>query len=417
MVRGGAVGEDGIAGGVLGIGRLHGYFHPIRDGLAHPSNTLDPTQPLATAHSYRLFRDPATTIARNIANSVISESSKQVKSLEGKNSPVQVVMMTPADLSQAKKAPSPAKYIIAGLLAGIILGYAIALIRHLADRRIHTTDDITDRIEKPIFATIPTSSTIETLSTDLTDDFKAAEAIRKLRTNLRYALIDSTSKVILVTSSVMGEGKSSVAGNLAKVVALAGDDVILIDADLRRPKVQKNFDLDDGLGLPEVLIGAAPLDQALRTTPTTDLSVLPCTDTPPNPSELLSFLAQDHVVIVDAPPVLPVTDSVILSRLADTVIVVAQVGHTTVDQVESAVSSIENAGGMVSGIVLNRADSSKLSHLRYGESAYGYGYTKYDSDYSSSPATASQPTPQKQETSGSKSIPRRATSKHHNAHV
>ncbi|MDY0760236.1 polysaccharide biosynthesis tyrosine autokinase [Cutibacterium avidum] len=426
MVRGGAVGEDGIAGGVLGIGRLHGYFHPIRDGLAHPSNTLDPTQPLATAHSYRLFRDPATTIARNIANSVISESSKQVKSLEGKNSPVQVVMMTPADLSQAKKAPSPAKYIIAGLLAGIILGYAIALIRHLADRRIHTTDDITDRIEKPIFATIPTSSTIETLSTDLTDYFKAAEAIRKLRTNLRYALIDSTSKVILVTSSVMGEGKSSVAGNLAKVVALAGDDVILIDADLRRPKVQKNFDLDDGLGLPEVLIGAAPLDQALRTTPTTDLSVLPCTDTPPNPSELLgsehmsellSFLAQDHVVIVDAPPVLPVTDSVILSRLADTVIVVAQVGHTTVDQVESAVSSIENAGGMVSGIVLNRADSSKLSHLRYGESAYGYGYTKYDSDYSSSPATASQPTPQKQETSGSKSIPRRATSKHHNAHV
>ncbi|MDU4741904.1 MAG: polysaccharide biosynthesis tyrosine autokinase, partial [Cutibacterium avidum] len=401
--------------------------HPIRDGLAHPSNTLDPTQPLVTAHSYRLFRDPATTIARNIANSVISESSKQVKSLEGKNSPVQVVMMTPADLSQAKKAPSPAKYIIAGLLAGIILGYAIALIRHLADRRIHTTDDITDRIEKPILATIPTSSTIETLSTDLTDDFKAAEAIRKLRTNLRYAMIDSTSKVILVTSSVMGgEGKSSVAGNLAKVMALAGDDVILIDADLRRPKVQKNFDLDDGLGLPEVLIGAAPLDQALRTTPTTGLSVLPCTDTPPNPSELLgsehmsellSFLAQDHVVIVDAPPVLPVTDSVILSRLADTVIVVAQVGHTTVDQVESAVSSIENAGGMVSGIVLNRADSSKLSHLRYGESAYSYGYTKYDSDYSSSPATASQPTPQKQETSGSKSIPRRATSKHHNAHV
>ncbi|MDQ9050512.1 hypothetical protein RFH55_02735, partial [Cutibacterium avidum] len=148
-----------------------------------------------------------TTIARNIANSVISESSKQVKSLEGKNSPVQVVMMTPADLSQAKKAPSPAKYIIAGLLAGIILGYAIALIRHLADRRIHTTDDITDRIEKPILATIPTSSTIETLSTDLTDDFKAAEAIRKLRTNLRYAMIDNTSKVILVTSSVMGGGK------------------------------------------------------------------------------------------------------------------------------------------------------------------------------------------------------------------
>ena len=70
-------------------------------------------------------------------------------------------------------------------------------------------------------------------------------------------------------------------------MALAGDDVILIDADLRRPKVQKNFDLDDGLGLPEVLIGAAPLDQALRTTPTTGLSVLPCTDTPPNPSELL----------------------------------------------------------------------------------------------------------------------------------
>lgn len=183
------------------------------------------------------------------------------------------------------------------------------------------------------------------------------------------------------------------AGNLAKVIALAGEDVILVDADLRRPGVQRNFDLEDGLGLPEVLIGAASLEEALRTTSTAGLRILPCTDTPPNPSELLSsqhmselvsFLAQSHVVIIDAPPVLPVTDSVILSRLADSVIVVARVGRITVDQVESTVSSIEDAGGLVSGIVLNRADSSKLSNLRYGDSAYGYGYSKYDSDYRAS---------------------------------
>lgn len=336
--------------------------------------------------------DSADT-ARNIANSVISESAKQVKNLEGEKSPVQVVMMTPADLSQVKKAPSPAKYVIAGLLAGILLGYVVAGIRQLTDRCVHTVHDVTDRVDKPILATIPTSSTVAAISTDFTDDFRAAEAIRKLRTNLRYAMIDNSSKVILVTSSVQGEGKSSVAGNLAKVMALAGEDVILVDADLRRPGVQRNFDLEDGLGLPEVLIGAASLEEALRTTSTAGLRILPCTDTPPNPSELLSsqhmselvsFLAQSHVVIIDAPPVLPVTDSVILSRLADSVIVVARVGRITVDQVESTVSSIEDAGGLVSGIVLNRADSSKLSNLRYGDSAYGYGYSKYDSDYRAS---------------------------------
>ena len=327
--------------------------------------------------------DSADT-ARNIANSVISESAKQVKNLEGEKSPVQVVMMTPADLSQVKKAPSPAKYVIAGLLAGILLGYVVAGIRQLTDRRVHTVHDVTDRVDKPILATIPTSSTVAAISTDFTDDFRAAEAIRKLRTNLRYAMIDNSSKVILVTSSVQGEGKSSVAGNLAKVMALAGEDVILVDADLRRPGVQRNFDLEDGLGLPEVLIGAASLEEALRTTSTAGLRILPCTDTPPNPSELLSsqhmselvsFLAQSHVVIIDA---------VILSRLADSVIVVARVGRITVDQVESTVSSIEDAGGLVSGIVLNRADSSKLSNLRYGDSAYGYGYSKYDSDYRAS---------------------------------
>lgn len=332
--------------------------------------------------------------ARKIADAVVTQSAAQVKSLEGANSPVQVVMMAPAGLSEITRTPSPAKYLAIGILAGLLIGFAIAFARQHFDTRLRTADDITDRFTDPVLAVLPQSKGIARTDADSNEDFQSAESMRKLRTNLRYANVDRQAKVILVTSPLQGDGKSSVAASLAKVMAIAGDDVVLVDTDLRRPSVADTFALHGPLGLLQVLVGSTKPESALRATKVDGLSILPAFDTPPNPSELLGSsrmaelvqtLSRDHVVILDAPPVLPVTDAVVLSHLADSIVVVVSAGRTRAEQLEHAVESIQRGEGKVSGIVLNRASSTKLSRLRYGDAEYGY---EYSSGYSRSEYTA-----------------------------
>ncbi|MDN5977822.1 polysaccharide biosynthesis tyrosine autokinase [Acidipropionibacterium jensenii] len=330
--------------------------------------------------------------ARKIADAVVTQSAAQVKSLEGANSPVQVVMMAPASLSEITTTPSPAKYLGIGILAGLLIGYAIAFARQHFDTRLRTVDDITDRFRDPVLAVLPQSKGIARTDADSNEDFQSAESLRKLRTNLRYANVDHQAKVILVTSPLQGDGKSSVAASLAKVMAIAGDDVILVDTDLRRPSFAGTFALHGPLGLLQVLVGSTKPENALRRTKIDGLSILPAFDTPPNPSELLSSarmaelvqqLSQDHVVILDAPPVLPVTDAVVLSHLADSIVVVVSAGRTRAEQLEHAIASIERGEGKISGIVLNRASSTKLSRLRYGDAEYGYSQSEYGTQHDS----------------------------------
>lgn len=326
--------------------------------------------------------------ARSIADAVVNQSSAQVKVLEGENSPVEVVMMTPASLSQISKTPSPVKYLAIGILAGLAIGYLAAFGRQHFDTRLRTADDITEQFDAPVLAVLPQSKGIARTEGGSEEDFQSAESLRKLRTNLRYANVDHQAKVILVTSPLQGDGKSSVAASLAKVMAVAGDDVVLVDTDLRRPSVAETFDLHGPLGLLQILIGSAKLENTLRPTTITGLTVLPAFDTPPNPSELLGSdrmadlikdLSRDRIVILDAPPVLPVTDAVVLSHLTDAVIVVASAGRTRTEQLDHAIFSIERGEGKIAGIVLNRAASSKLARLRYGDAEYGYEYS--DSEY------------------------------------
>ncbi|MDK9592523.1 hypothetical protein FAM14222_000799 [Propionibacterium freudenreichii] len=197
--------------------------------------------------------------ARRIADATVTQSAAQVKSLEGANSPVQVVMMAPASLSGITTTPSPVKYLAMGILAGLLLGYALAFIRQHFDTRLRTADDITDRFTDPVLAVLPESRGIARTDAGSNEDFQSAESMRKLRTNLRYANVDHQAKVILVTSPLQGDGKSSVAASLAKVMAIAGDDVILVDTDLRRPSVAATFDLH---GPPRTAAGPRRLDQA-----------------------------------------------------------------------------------------------------------------------------------------------------------
>lgn len=326
-------------------------------------------------------------LARKVADAVVTQAATQVKVLEGANSPVEVVLMAPSSLSTVEKSPSVPKYVAAGVLAGLLLGYMVAFARQHFDRRIRTVDDITEHTDVPVIGVIPESPTVAR-SEVKSGDFRAEESLRKLRTNLRYANVDAEMHVILVTSPLQGDGKSSVASSLAKVMALAGQEVLLIDADLRRPTVREAFSVPGSIGLTQVLVGSVGLDKAIAPTDITGLAVLPAGDTPPNPSELLGsqrmsellrYLGQERIVIVDAPPVLPVTDAAVLAKSIDGIVLVLQAGRTTDEQLEQSLLQLDQAGGAIAGLVLNKAASSKLARMRYGDSEYGYGYK--DSEY------------------------------------
>lgn len=313
--------------------------------------------------------------ARGIADAVVTQSANQVKNLEGAQSPVSVVLMTPANLSPVSSSPSRALYVIIGVVVGLIVGLVLALIRHGLDSRIHTAQDIASRFEEPLLAVLPRSRAAGGDRADLGGDPASAESVRKLRTNLRFTGLGHQPRVILVTSPAEGDGKSVVSAGLAKVMAAAGESVLLVDADLRHPSVGRTFGVKAEAGLPELLVGIGTLEDAVVPTSVEGLSVLPSGGTPPNPSELLGSermsqllarLSDDHVVIVDAPPVLPFTDSVVLSDRSETIIMVARAGRTVVDDLGRALEIVDPSGAAVPSIVLNDAPSSRISRFIYG---------------------------------------------------
>jgi capsular exopolysaccharide synthesis family protein len=208
----------------------------------------------------------------------------------------------------------------------------------------------------------------------------AAEAYRLLRTNLIFSLPDRTLKSVLVTSPAPGDGKTTVAANLAIAFAHQGMRVLLIDADLRRGRIHDLFHAERDPGLSQVLQGVMKLEDAVRVTPVTGLFLLPTGKIPADPSELvgdsrmrelLQRLVSDYaVVVIDSPPVLAVSDAAVLSTLTDATVVVVRAGRTNEEEAQAALDQIAGVGGHVVGAVLNDPDAA-IS--RYG----GYYYSKY----------------------------------------
>jgi capsular exopolysaccharide synthesis family protein len=191
-----------------------------------------------------------------------------------------------------------------------------------------------------------------------------AEAIRRLRTNLQFVGAGTQSKSLVVTSSVPGEGKSTTAINLAVSLADAGSRVILVDADLRRPSVADYLGVEGRAGLTTVLIGRADLEDVIQPWRDSGLHILPSGQVPPNPSELLGStvmvdllakLEADYdVVLLDTPPLLPVTDATILTKLVGGAVVVVGADRIHKAQLAEALETLEIAGAQLHGLVLNK---------------------------------------------------------------
>ncbi|NQX27276.1 polysaccharide biosynthesis tyrosine autokinase [Microbacteriaceae bacterium VKM Ac-2854] len=280
-----------------------------------------------------------------------------------------------------------------GALVGLVVGLIYAFVRSTLDRRIRTAEMVERLFDLPVVGTLPidkrlTADNRIVPEADTTDYVSSdgrhalAESLRELRTNLQFMNVDSPPRIIVVTSPLPADGKSTVTANLAVTLAASGQRTVVVDGDLRKPTVAKAFGLVPGVGLTDLLIGKAELQDVLQPWgPSGNLWILGAGSIPPNPSELLGSngmdillheIAREAIVIVDAPPLLPVTDGAILTARTDGALVVISAGKTTTDELGKAIQNLERVSGHTLGVILNRVPPR--GQLGRG---YGYYYTSY----------------------------------------
>ena len=203
-----------------------------------------------------------------------------------------------------------------------------------------------------------------------------AEAYRSLRSNIEYSSFDKEYRVIVVTSSVPGEGKSTTSGNLALSLAQSGNKVLLVDCDMRKPSIHKKFRLTNASGTADVLLRKKEFVEVAKEY-NENLTIMTAGKIPPNPSEMLASRAMTafieemrenfHYIILDTPPLQAVTDAQILSTKADGVLLVVKSGHTKKDVVNGAVDLIKKVNGKFIGTVLNAVETKKNHYYYYAE--------------------------------------------------
>jgi capsular exopolysaccharide synthesis family protein len=255
-------------------------------------------------------------------------------------------------------------YVI-GLLIGLLLGIAAAIARHTLDRTVSSQDDIQEITDKPVLASIGYDASIKKnpLLTDLGSFAPRTEAFRVLRTNLQFLDLDRQPRCLVISSALQGEGKTMASTNLAIALAQTGRRTLLIDGDLRRPRVAGQLGLDAAVGLTTVLVGNTDVQDAIQVHEDSGLHFLASGAKPPNPTEILqSRVTHDLVrelcdsydmVIIDGPPLLPVADASVLATIADGVILVVHHGKTSRDAVGDAIKRLEQVGGRLFGIAVN----------------------------------------------------------------
>ncbi|MFJ9576345.1 polysaccharide biosynthesis tyrosine autokinase [Streptomyces sp. NPDC101191] len=292
-------------------------------------------------------------------------------------SPVTLGVTQRATVPSVPVSPRPLINFAVGLLGGLLLGAALAALRETLDTTIKTAEALSELTALPPLATIPFDSDAQAHPVTVGEAAHSprAEAFRRLRTNLQFAQVGEKPRIISVTSSLPGEGKTNTAANLAASLARAGVSTCLVDADLRRPCVARTFGLVQDAGLTSVLIGHASAADVMQQA-TAGLAVLTSGPMPPNPTELLSSSRMGEVlreladcyevVIVDTAPLLPVADTVGLAPLTEGTLLVVRASKTTRDQVRTAVDSLRNVGARPLGAVFNMAEVAKGGYGSYG---------------------------------------------------
>ena len=297
-------------------------------------------------------------------------------------------------------SPKGALILAVSLLMGLL--FSVVLIWVMRSLRVMVEDP--DKIEKqlglPVYATIPHSKIEVTLARDIKSgkrkgellaidypDEIAVESLRSLRTTIHFALLDADKGSLLITGPSPGIGKSFISKNLGAVLAQSGKRVAIVDADLRKGHIHREFDMKREIGVSEFVSGTASLSEIVKLSTVPNLSVITTGQRPPNPSELVmhpnfaELLEQlgglFDILIVDAPPILAVSDAAIIGRHTGATLMVARAGKHPIREIEQAVKRLAQSGVQVKGFVFNDMDTVRQRY-RYGYHGYVYNYSYKD---------------------------------------
>jgi capsular exopolysaccharide synthesis family protein len=354
------------------------------------ASQITATAPTSTTLISISVNDTDPVRAADIANATSQSLTNVVQSIEATDangsSTVKLTRVKQAEVPEKPVSPNVPVNVALGLLVGLALGVGIAVLRETLDNRVRTEEDVAKISEKPVVGGIAYDSKASERPLIVQVDPRSprAESFRTLRTNLQFLDIGTGSRTFVMTSSVQSEGKSTTVANLAIALDSAGFRVILIDADLRRPRVAEYMEIEGNSGLTDVLIGRAELEDVAQPWGRGNLVVLPAGPIPPNPSELLGSRAMEELitrlerefdyVLFDAPPLLPVTDAAILAKKASGAMIAVAAGKTHKGQLAGAVSSLENVGAPIAGFVMTMMPIKGPGAYGYGRYGYGYGY-------------------------------------------
>lgn len=319
----------------------------------------------------------AAAIAQSVAESLVVAVDALEKPKSGGTSPVSLSIITPAVAPIVPTSPDTRQNLAFGLFIGLLAGFTAAYLRMTFDSVVRGETDLRKATDAPLLGEIlfDQKAIGEPLLTHLSPRSTRAESFRMLRTNLQSASHSEQPVSVLVTSSVPGEGKSTTAINLALALAQAGQRVCLVDADLRFPKIDEYLGLHKGDGLSATLAGSAEVDGLLQPWGNENLLVLPAGQVPPNPSELLGSdkmkgligcLTQGfHAVIIDAPPLLHVTDAAVLSRYVNGVVLVVGSQKIKQQDLQKSLQSLSMVGATFLGVVMNLLPAKGPDSTRY----------------------------------------------------
>ena len=312
-------------------------------------------------------QDPEQTT--RIADAVAKELAVAVKELSPQNAQdqpaVRIEMIAPAKVPQFPTSPNVRMMVVAGAALGLLAGVIFALLRLITATRVSNRADIAGATDVALLGEISQTGGTRSLPAAIRADAtgSAAESVRSIVANLRFANVDGDTKVLLVTSGSSGEGKSSVSVALGQTMAEQGARVLVVDADLRRASIASLTQIEGSVGLTSVLLGDVDIKDAVQPWGTEKLDILTSGQLPPNPVQLLT---SDHlrrffeavreeydVVVVDTPPVLAVSDPLWVAPNADGIIVITRAKVTKRDAIRRTIAALETSRVPVVGIILN----------------------------------------------------------------
>ncbi len=286
--------------------------------------------------------------------------------------------------------PNVPQAVLIGVVAGLLLGLGLALVLEFLDSSVTSQQEIEDRLGLAFLGFVPTipaqemAGAVKELHMHREPKSLIAECTRVIRTNLLFMSPDKPFKRMLITSSGPQEGKSTTVINLGIAMAQSGNKVLLIDTDMRRPRLHKAFGVPNDIGVSSLVVGEGTIESAVKSTEVPGLFLLSCGPIPPNPAELLHTKAFSELleqlgtrfdrIVLDSPPVGAVSDAVVLATLVDGVVMVLKAGKTQSESARRTVRMLRDVKAPLFGAVLNDVD---LERTKYGDYYYGYAYRYY----------------------------------------